>query len=212
MLLQIMEEGRLTDSFGRNIDFRNVILIMTSNIGAEMIKEGGSNFGFTRRSEERSYENMKTMLNKEIERFFRPEFINRLDDVIVFRPLNRDDLVTIVDYELRKVRERLEQQGIDLELDESARDFLIDKGYNPDFGARPLRRAIEQYVEDALSEAILRGEFAGKNHIQTTRREPAEEDEDTGLTFDAQFVEPEAPPTDEQSSDSDADAAQTTAT
>ena len=209
MLLQIMEEGRLTDSFGRNIDFRNVILIMTSNIGAEMIKEGGGSFGFARRSEEHTYENMKTMLNQEIDRFFRPEFINRLDDVIVFRTLNREDLVTIVDYELRKVRQRLEQQDIMLDLDEGARDFLIDKGYNPDFGARPLRRAIEHYVEDALSESILRGEFTGKNMIRATRADGLEEE---GLAFSAEFVEKPEADSEEQASDSDADTAQTTAT
>jgi len=158
MLLQIMEEGQLTDSFGRRVDFRNIILILTSNIGAELIKNKGG-FGFSKPNEESDYEKMKQTLQSEIERFFRPEFINRLDDVIVFRPLTRDDLVTIVDYELRKVRIRLEQHELSLELDDSARDYLIEKGYNPDFGARPLRRAIEQDIEDMLSEAILRGEF-----------------------------------------------------
>ncbi len=158
MLLQIMEEGQLTDSFGRRVDFRNVVLIMTSNIGAELIKNKGG-FGFAKQSEEANYEKIKQTLNSEIERYFRPEFINRLDDVIVFRPLTRDDLINIVEYELKKVRQRLEQQGFVLELGEQAKDFLIKKGYNPDYGARPLRRAIEQYVEDSLSESILRGEF-----------------------------------------------------
>ncbi len=157
-LLQVMEEGQLTDSFGRHIDFRNVILIMTSNIGAELIKSGGG-FGFTKKDEETDYQKMKHTLMGEIERYFRPEFINRLDDIIVFRALNRENLVQIVDYELRKVRSRLAQKNMVLEVEESARDFLIDKGYNPDFGARPLRRAIEQHIEDALSERILRGEF-----------------------------------------------------
>jgi ATP-dependent Clp protease ATP-binding subunit ClpC len=165
MLLQIMEEGRLTDSFGRHVDFRNVILIMTSNIGAELIKNQ-SGFGFSKRNEESNYEKMKDMLDKEIERHFRPEFLNRLDDKIVFRPLTRNDLTTIVEYELNKVFKRLIEHGLHLELEEGAKEFLIDKGYNPEFGARPLRRAIEHYIEDPLSEGLLRGEFKGKNLIK----------------------------------------------
>ena len=158
MLLQIMEEGQLTDSFGRHVDFRNVILIMTSNIGAELIKNKGG-FGFTQQSEEADYEKIRVTLNSEIERYFRPEFINRLDDVIVFRPLTRENLTDIVEYEVKKVRKRIEDRELKLVLDDKAKNFLIEKGYNPDFGARPLRRAIEQHVEDMLSEAILRGEF-----------------------------------------------------
>jgi ATP-dependent Clp protease ATP-binding subunit ClpC len=174
MLLQIMEEGRLTDSFGRQIDFRNVVLIMTSNIGADLIKGGGASFGFGKRDEAANYEGMKSMLNKEIERYFRPEFINRLDDIIVFRPLNRGDLEQIIEYELKKVRKRLAERELQLDLDDTARAFLMDKGYNPDFGARPLRRAIEHYVEDALSEAILRGEFEGKNLVKVCKKEGEE--------------------------------------
>jgi len=168
MLLQIMEEGRLVDSFGRNVDFRNTILIMTSNIGADLIK-GGGGFGFSKREGEQNFDNIKGILLKEIERYFRPEFINRLDDVIVFRPLTKEDLVTIVDYETNKLRNRIAEQGWTLQLDQTAKDFLIDKGYNPDFGARPLRRAISQYMEDPLSESMLTGEFQGKNKITVTR-------------------------------------------
>ncbi len=173
MLLQIMEEGHLTDSFGRRVDFRNTILIMTSNIGAEMIKSRGG-FGFGRRDEEASYEKMKDMLQKEVERVFRPEFLNRLDDVMVFKALTREDLVTIVDYELRKVRERLAGHDLKLELDNPARELLIDKGYDPDFGARPLRRAIEHQVEDPLSEDILSGVYKGKNKILVSVKEEKE--------------------------------------
>ncbi len=158
MLLQIMEEGRLTDSFGRHVDFRNTILIMTSNIGAELLKEGGQ-FGFGRKSIEADYTKMKDMLNKEVEKHFRPEFINRVDDTIVFKPLTRDDLQGIVDFELKKVCERLEEHGLELELTGEAKELLIDKGYNPDFGARPLRRAIEEFIEDPLAEKLLRGVF-----------------------------------------------------
>jgi len=165
MLLQIMEEGRLTDSFGRHIDFKNVILIMTSNIGADLIKNQAG-FGFGKRTAEANYEKMKDMLNKEVERHFRPEFINRLDDMIVFHSLTRDDLTTIVEYELNKVFKRLTKQGYRLDVAPAAKEFLIEKGYNTEFGARPLRRAIERYIEDTLSENILRGEFKGKNVIK----------------------------------------------
>src|ERR1700691_4109560 len=139
MLLQIMEEGRLTDRFGRHVDFRNVVMIMTSNIGAELIKDGGPDFGLrpSRKGEkeERTYQAIKSTLTKEIERYFRPEFIGRLDDVIVFRPLGRDDLEHIVELELRKVTKRLTDHGLRIELGQEARDFLIDKGTNNDFGA-----------------------------------------------------------------------------
>ncbi|HOF19236.1 MAG TPA: AAA family ATPase, partial [Phycisphaerae bacterium] len=174
MLLQIMEEGKLTDSFGRAVDFRNTVLIMTTNIGAELIKSKAG-FGFAKRDEDTSYLKMKEMLHKEVERYFRPEFLNRLDDIIVFRALNREDLNTIIDYELRKVRERLaEEHGLELELTDDAREFLIAKGYNPDFGARPLRRAIEQHVEDPISEEILRGGYKGNAKIVVSVRQEGE--------------------------------------
>jgi ATP-dependent Clp protease ATP-binding subunit ClpC len=165
ILLQIMDEGRLTDSFGRSIDFKNVILIMTSNIGADLIKNSGG-FGFGKKTPDADYEKMKEILQKEVEHHFRPEFLNRVDDTIVFKALTRDDLVTIVDYELAKVFKRLIEHGLKLELAERAKEFLIDKGYNPEFGARPLRRAIEHYIEDPLSEAVLAGKFHGKNLIR----------------------------------------------
>ena len=170
MLLQIMEEGRLTDSFGRHVDFKNIILIMTSNLGADIIK-GGASFGFGKRSEVQDYEKMRKALMGEVEKFFRPEFINRLDDVVVFRPLMKDDLVTIIEYELSKVRKRLTEKGMKLELDTAAKEFLIDKGYNPDFGARPLRRALGQYIEDPLAENLLMGEFKSGDEIHVTRVE-----------------------------------------
>ncbi|MBN2455688.1 MAG: ATP-dependent Clp protease ATP-binding subunit [Sedimentisphaerales bacterium] len=165
ILLQIMEEGRLTDSFGRNVDFKNVVLIMTSNIGADLIKNQ-SGFGFGKKTAEANYERMKEMLSKEVEHHFRPEFLNRIDDTIVFKSLTREDLQTIVDYELAKVFKRLSEHGLELKLTDQAKEFLIDKGYNPEFGARPLRRAIEHYIEDPLSEAMLKGEFKGKDTIE----------------------------------------------
>jgi ATP-dependent Clp protease ATP-binding subunit ClpC len=165
MLLQIMEEGRLTDSFGRNVDFKNTILIMTTNAGAESISSSNI-FGFDRgRDDAATYETMKERLKVSIERYFRPEFLNRLDDIIVFHNLSREDLKQIVEIELAKVRGRLKDRGLDLVLTDEAKDYLIDKGFNPDYGARPLRRAIENHIEDPLSEEILRGAFKNKDTI-----------------------------------------------
>ncbi len=185
MLLQIMEEGRLTDSFGRNVDFRNCILIMTSNIGADLIK-GGGGFGFQKRSTNVDYDNIKGILMKEIERFFRPEFINRLDEVIVFRPLNKEDLVSIVDLEVGKVVERLAYQNIAMTLDQPAKDFLIEKGYNPDYGARPLRRAIGQFIEDPLAEMLLSSDFKPPCTITVTHKEGHDGKPADHLFFDMQ--------------------------
>jgi ATP-dependent Clp protease ATP-binding subunit ClpC len=163
-LLQVMEEGRLTDSFGRRVDFRNAILIMTTNAGAEAIKNE-SQFGFQKSDGDSSYEGMKERVQERIERAFRPEFINRLDDIIVFRHLTTDDLKLVIDLELKKVRERLLERGFTLNLTDSAKEFIIKKGSNTDFGARPLRRAVENYIEDPLAEEILKGEFQGKDTI-----------------------------------------------
>jgi ATP-dependent Clp protease ATP-binding subunit ClpC len=165
MLLQVMEEGRLTDSFGRNVDFRNTILIMTTNAGAEAIKNEAA-FGFQKPDDDASYEGMKGRVNERIEKVFRPEFLNRLDDVIVFHHLTVDDLKKVIDIELAKVRERLAERGLKLELTEEAKKFLIKKGSDTDFGARPLRRALENYIEDPVSEELLKGEFDGKDTIQ----------------------------------------------
>ena len=182
MLLQIMEEGRLTDSFGRHVDFKNVILIMTSNIGADLIK-GGQSFGFGRREEVQQYEKIKKSLLTECEKFFRPEFINRLDEIIVFRPLVKDDLYNIIEIELDKVRSRLKSRELELVLDQDAKDFLIDKGYNPDFGARPLRRAISSHIEDPLAESLLGGEYTAGDRIMVSHMKDAE-----FLTFNSERI------------------------
>ena len=188
-LLQIMEEGHLTDSFGRRVDFRNTVLILTTNIGAELIKSKGG-FGFAKRDEDAGYDKMKEMLHKEVERHFRPEFLNRLDDIIVFRALTRDDLYTIVDFELRKMRERLmAEHGLEMELTAEAKEFLIDKGFNPDFGARPLRRAIEQFVEDPISEDVLRGNYKDKKKIMITVKTREDEPTEKQLFFEAHAQE-----------------------
>jgi len=167
MLLQIMEEGRLTDNFGRHVDFKNTIIIMTSNIGAHRITHQDT-FGFSKNSDDMDYAKMKETLQGELENALRPEFLNRLDEVIVFRKLTVDDLNKIVDLEIMKVEGRLKEKGIALTLEQDAKDFLIEKGTDDKFGARPLRRAINSHLEDALSEAILRDDFAGKNRVIVT--------------------------------------------
>jgi ATP-dependent Clp protease ATP-binding subunit ClpC len=164
MLLQVMEEGRLTDSFGRNVDFRNVILIMTTNAGAEAIKNESA-FGFQKSDGDASYENMKERVNDSIGRVFRPEFLNRCDDVIIFRHLTNKDLNNVIDLELSKIYGRMLERGYKLELTDEAKAFLIEKGTNLDFGARPLRRAVESFVEDPLSEELLQGTFQGADRI-----------------------------------------------
>ncbi len=164
-LLQVMEEGRLTDAFGRKVDFRNVVLIMTTNAGADAIKNE-SGFGFQQPDQDASYESMKSRVQEQIEKVFRPEFLNRLDDVIIFRHLTHEDLKAVVELELAHVRQRLAERGFSLELTEAAKEFLIKAACKDiDFGARPLRRAIENRVEDPLSEELLRGTFQGKNKI-----------------------------------------------
>ncbi|MBI4576833.1 MAG: ATP-dependent Clp protease ATP-binding subunit [Planctomycetes bacterium] len=156
MLLQIMEEGKLTDSYGRLVDFRNTVLIMTSNLGTDVIKNSAS-LGFRQTSKEQDYEAMKAQILEQLEKEFRPEFLNRLDEVVVFRQLDREDVKKIIDIEVRHVADRLADRGIQLVITDEAREFLLGKGYSADFGARPMKRAIEQLIEDPLSEEILRG-------------------------------------------------------
>src|SRR5712672_347618 len=156
LLLQILEEGKITDSLGQKIDFRNTIIIMTSNVGAELIKRQ-TTLGFGAIADHRSYEAMRGKILDESKRVFKPEFLNRLDDMIVFHQLERNDLVQIVDLEVAKVIERVRGKDIKVHLDTTAVEFLIDKGYDSTYGARPMRRAVEKYLEDPLAEGFLRG-------------------------------------------------------
>ncbi|MCM8778368.1 MAG: ATP-dependent Clp protease ATP-binding subunit [Candidatus Omnitrophica bacterium] len=158
ILLQVLDEGRLTDSFGRKVDFRNTILIMTSNIGAEFWRKQAT-LGFRSEKEGVDYETIKTKLMEEVKRTFKPEFLNRIDDIIVFRPLTRENLQKIVELEINEVRKRMSEQGYFIELTSEAKEFLIDKGFDPVLGARPLRRTIQRYVEDPLAEEIIAGKF-----------------------------------------------------
>ncbi|HEY2908655.1 MAG TPA: ATP-dependent Clp protease ATP-binding subunit [Gemmataceae bacterium] len=186
MLLQIMEEGRLTDNVGRVIDFKNTILIMTTNIGAETIVTSDDlSSPFTkgmRKDAETTYQDMQKKLKGRMEKEFRPEFLNRLDDIIVFRSLTKDDLKAIVNMELAKVEKRLKDKDLQLVMTDEAKDFLIEKGSSLEFGARPLRRAIEQHLEDMLAEELLRGTFHGNDTI-TVRVTDGEGEKK--LTFEA---------------------------
>ncbi len=173
VLLQLMEDGRLTDTHGRTVDFRNTIVIMTSNIGAQLIKRT-STIGFTSTdegeiAEEDEYKRMSGKVKGELKKAFRPEFLNRIDATVVFRALTRGDIHQIVDLELDLVRERLSEHEIELEVTSEAMDLLAEKGYDPDFGARPLRRAIQDLVEDPLAEKLLAGEFAAGDRVTIER-------------------------------------------
>src|SRR5437660_807490 len=158
LLLQILEEGKLTDNVGRVVNFRNTIILMTSNVGSETIKKQ-STLGFSPITDETSYEKMRERIMEEAKKTFRPEFLNRLDDIVVFRSLTKPDLIEILDLEITKVMERLKARNIILQLDEKAKDFLVSKGYDPVYGARPMRRAVERSLEDPLAEEILKGSF-----------------------------------------------------
>ncbi|MBN1673714.1 MAG: ATP-dependent Clp protease ATP-binding subunit [Kiritimatiellae bacterium] len=164
MLLQILEEGKLTDSLGRRVDFRNTVIILTSNLGGELVRKGGT-LGFTDSDAKTDYEGLKSRMLDEAKRLFKPEFINRIDDVIVFRQLGKEDVLRIVDLEIAKVEERLRAKGFEITVEPKAREFLVEKGYDPTMGARPLRRAIERYLEDPLAEEILKGRISAPGKV-----------------------------------------------
>jgi len=197
MLLQIMEEGTLTDARGRRVDFRNSIIVMTSNIGADTIKRGAVlGFNLPRDEEgdlKREYEEMKKHVNEQLRRAFRPEFLNRVDATIFFRSLSKEEIKQIVELELNKVRARLIEHAITLETTEDARDWIAEKGYDPEFGARPLRRLIQNEIEDRLSDGILSGEFKLASVVRVDVRDgelvlEAVEDEAEGAELEAPGV------------------------
>ena len=190
MLLQILEEGKLTDSFGRQVDFRNTIILLTSNVGAERLQKGSA-MGFTPPDDEEDYARMKENLTEEAKKVFRPEFLNRFDDILVFRSLGRDELTQILELELEKVRKRLAERDIHFELDGSARDLLLEKGFDPTYGARPMRRAVERYLEDPMAEEIIRGDLregetisisAKDDKLEFTQKKASAKDEDSKVS------------------------------
>jgi len=178
LLLQILEEGMVTDSFGRKIDFRNTIIILTSNVGASSIKRQTS-LGFGAMQEDAAdFDGMKEKILDEAKKQFKPEFLNRLDDTVVFHMLEKKALNVIVDLECSKLFARLEDKSITLKMDKNAREFLMEKGYDPNYGARPMRRAVERYIEDPLAEALLRADIKEGDTVKVTRKKDAKE-----LTF-----------------------------
>ena len=179
ILLQILEDGRLTDSLGRKVDFRNTILIMTSNIGAHILQKNTS-MGFSIGDADQDFENTKDKILDEAKKSFKPEFLNRLTELVIFRPLAKDSMHAIVELELDKVSERLKEKKLKLSVSDEAKQFLIEKGYDEKFGARPLRRAVERYLEDNLAEALLSGNLRKNKPIKVL----ISDDEEVGLKFE----------------------------
>src|SRR5690348_11139915 len=170
LLLQILEEGKITDSLGRKIDFRNTIIIMTSNVGAELLKKQ-TTLGFGAPREGHDYDSMREKILDETKRVFKPEFLNRLDEIIVFHSLTKENLLHIVDLEVEKVKARLKAKEVEIILDNVAHEFVIEKGYDPNYGARPMRRAVERFLEDPLAEEILRGNVKPGATVQVTAKD-----------------------------------------
>jgi ATP-dependent Clp protease ATP-binding subunit ClpC len=179
LLLQILEEGCLTDSFGRKVDFKNTVLIMTSNVGAKEIK-GKKGMGFIAEGSDAGYQHMKSQVLDELKKVFNPEFLNRLDEIIVFHQLERSDLLKIIEILLKDLYRRLGAQSIEFEITKEAREFILEKGYNPEHGARPLKRAIQKYLEDPLSEKLLNGEITRSDQLKITAEPEAQ-----ALTFES---------------------------
>ena len=192
ILLQVLEEGNLTDSQGRKVDFRNTIVIMTSNIGAATIAKN-QNFGFSQADDEsgQSYEDMKGKIMTELKRVFRPELLNRIDEVIVFHKLSREQILHIVDFMLNRLREQLEVHGVAIELTETAKELLVQEGYDPAMGARPLRRAIQRILEDPLADFVLAQQMPTGSTILVDRKEGTDE-----VSMDIVPPTPDAPPAD----------------
>jgi ATP-dependent Clp protease ATP-binding subunit ClpC len=190
ILLQILEDGRLTDSQGRTVDFRHAIVIMTSNIGAQEIARN-TPLGFAVSDDETgiTYEDMKNRIMGELKKVFRPEFLNRIDEVVVFHKLTKDEIKTIVELLLRRIRESLAERELQLELTEDAKDLLVDKGWDPSMGARPLRRAIQRYIEDPLADFVLKAELTPGATVMVERA-PEGTDPEVNLTV----VEPKKVP------------------
>ncbi|HPG72936.1 MAG TPA: AAA family ATPase, partial [Bacteroidales bacterium] len=161
ILLQVLDEGRLTDSLGRRIDFRNTIIIMTSNIGTRQLAEYGKGVGFETKTHKESYaDRSKSIIENALKKAFAPEFLNRIDDVIMFNPLGKKEIWKIIDIELKGMFKRVEAMGYFIKISPAAKDFIAEKGFDPQFGARPLKRAIQKYIEDAMAEYILRSEIS----------------------------------------------------
>ena len=166
LLLQLLDEGRLTDSLGRKIDFKNTIIIMTSNVGTRQLKEFGKGIGFSLPSDDLSNEHAKSVIQKALNKTFAPEFLNRIDETVMFEPLSKEAIVQIIDLELAGLHKRVENLGYKLIVTEKAKKYVAEKGYEPQFGARPLKRSIQSNIEDKLSELIIRASVGEGNTIK----------------------------------------------
>jgi len=171
ILLQILDEGHLTDGLGRRVDFKNTILIMTSNLGTRSVQKGG--FGFGQKGDEIDYEKMKSNMIDETKRLFTPEFLNRIDEVVVFRNLTRNHIMKIIDIAMDEMLEELKERHIAVTLSTSAKEFLVNKGYDPLYGARQVKRTIRKYIEDPIAEDLLKGRFQDGSHIFVRRKDDA---------------------------------------
>lgn len=170
ILLQILDDGRLTDGLGRNVDFKNTILIMTSNIGAREIRKGAG-MGFSSKSDDIDYESMKEKIIEEVKRLFNPEFLNRVDETVVFQPLRREHMAEIVDIVIQEMLEKVKDRDIQIEMNQAAKEFIVDKGFDPVLGARPLKRTIQKYIEDPIAEEMLKGKFGDGSLIKVRIKE-----------------------------------------
>jgi len=170
ILLQVFEEGRLTDSLGRKVDFRNTVILMTSNVGADMLRKQGS-LGFVAPKEDVTYEHMKLRLLEEVKKTFKPEFLNRVDDIIVFKSLTKENLHDIVELEIADVVKRLQDRHIDVQLTKDAMELLIEKGFDPVYGARPLKRTIQRLLEDPMAEELLSGHVKEGSKVKVSRKD-----------------------------------------
>jgi ATP-dependent Clp protease ATP-binding subunit ClpC len=211
ILLQILEDGKLTDAQGRKVDFRNTIVIMTSNIGAATISKNQS-LGFAMGDESGlSYEEMKDRIMGELKKVFRPELLNRIDEVIVFHKLSKDEIKTIVDLLMKRVKEQMGEHETAIELTEEAKELLVEKGYDPAMGARPLRRAIQRFIEDPLADFVLGRSLKPGSTILVDRKEGSEEEVDISVIEPAEeelekVTVPPEEPRDEGESDDDSPA------
>lgn len=176
LLLQVLDEGQMTDSLGRKIDFRNTVIIMTSNIGSRHLKDFGTGVGFATSNKETSRDKeSKQVIETQLKKFFSPEFLNRVDDIIVFNALGKDEIISILELRMNKMLKRIEEIGYKVTLTKGAKEFLADKGFDPDYGARPLQRALQKYLEEPLAEEVLKGNLKEGNELKVDRKKDSEE-------------------------------------
>ena len=186
VLLQVLDDGQLTDGLGRKVDFKNTIIIMTSNIGSRQLKDFGTGVGFSTSAREAEKAEMeRDVIEKALKKSFAPEFLNRIDDIVYFNSLQRDDIHKIIDIELKGLFKRICTMGYEIEIDEKAKDFLVIKGWDAQFGARPLKRAIQRYIEDDLAEEIIKADILAGDTIRVTATSA---DSDTPVLDDEKIV------------------------